>query len=555
MTNGITSEKFEELLRMYEIRANKFRLLFKEDPFKYVIDKDKRRIDIQKYEQDGSECVRIPDFVTHSWMGAFQDSSCSSIKEIVLGNNMMDASRMLMGIKQKYLRISGGSKNLKYMIDMLAQQSVEYVELDLQNDVKLRGIEGIFSRCMNLRKIKFKQFDTSMCCSFRYAFAECSKLRELDYDSLDFSQARDLQEFIRDQGLTEIKINLTNVKHNTLINLSNFANGCKNLRKAEITGNVKIQNASFMFQDCENLEKVDLEGLDFGPIVNVVGTFADCVQLTEIKGKIRLPNVIHIQRFFDNCRQLEYIDIQEIGLRRADQLAGLFSGCYQLKQVDLQGIDFSLIQKSAENMFFNCKSLESLNLGQAKFSQSISHMFFKCGYKGTVDFTDHFDFSGDSDDNPFIMTSTFQESDISEVIFGNDFNVYQYNIGGPNSVSSQTCHPIVVHAMFNNCTNLKRIVFNGKVMLAIGRNEQARQMFMQLPNLEEVCFFERFNLCLYQKTYEKGIKYQLINFQAKLKRVISSQEIKNPENLIDNFRIARCFYKQAENLWVYEFNT
>ena len=100
MNSGITSEKFEELLRMYEIRANKFRLLFKEDPFKYYIDKDKREIDIQKYEQDGSECVRIPDFVTHSWMGAFQDSSCSSIKEIVLGNNMVDASRLLMGIKQ-----------------------------------------------------------------------------------------------------------------------------------------------------------------------------------------------------------------------------------------------------------------------------------------------------------------------------------------------------------------------------------------------------------------------------------------------------------------------
>lgn len=555
MNSSITSEKFEELLRMYEIRANKFRLLFKEDPFKYVIDRDKREISIQKYEYEGSECVRIPDFVTHSWMGAFQDSGCSSIKEIVLGNNLIDASRMLMGIKQKYLRISGGSKNLRYMTNMLAQQSVEYVELDLQNDAKVRGIEGLFAVCRNLRKIKFKQFDTSMCCSFSHAFSGCSKLRELEYGSLDFSQARDLQEFIRDQGLTEIKINLTNIKHNTLIDLSNFANGCKNLRKAEIVGNAKIQNASFMFQGCENLEKVDLEGLDFGPIVNVVGTFADCIQLTEIKGKIRLPNVIYIQRFFDNCRQMEYIDIQEIGLRRAAQLQGLFSGCLQLKQIDLQGIDFSLIQKSAENMFFNCKSLESLNLGQAKFSQSISHMFFKCGYKGTVDFTDHFDFSGDSDDNPFVTTSTFQESDISEVIFGKDFNVYQYNIDGPNSVSSQACHPIVVHAMFNNCTNLKRIVFNGKVMLAIGRNEQARQMFMQLPNLEEVCFFGRFTLCLYQKTYEKGIRYQLINFQPKIKRVISSQEIKNPENLIDSFRIARCFYKQAENLWVYEFNT
>lgn len=555
MNSGVTSEKFEELLRMYEIRANKFRLLFKEDPFKYVIDKDKREITIQKYEQDGSECVRIPDFVTHSWMGAFQDSSCSSIKEIVLGNNMIDASRMLMGIKQKYLRISGGSKNLRYTIDMLAQQSVEYVELDLQNDARLENISGLFCSCRNLRKVKFIQFNTSRCSDFKQMFAVCSKLRKVDLNNIDFGQAKDLYNFIGCSGLTEIKVNLTNVTHNTLIDLSNFANKCKNLRKAEIIGNVKIQNASFMFQGCENLEKVDLEGLDFGPIVNVVGTFADCIQLTEIKGKIRLPNVIHIQRFFDNCRQLEYIDIQEIGLRHTDQLQGLFSGCLQLKQVDLQGIDFSLNQKSAEKMFFNCKSLESLSLGQAKFSQSISHMFFKCGYKGTVDFTDHFDFSEDSDDNPFVMTSAFQESDISEVIFGNDFNVYQYNINGPNSVYSQACHPIVVHAMFNNCTNLKRIVFNGKVMLAIGRNEQARQMFMQLPNLEEVCFFGRFNLCLYQKTCEKGIKYQLINFQPKIKRVISSQEIKNPENLIDSFRIARCFYKQAENLWIYEFNT
>lgn len=555
MNSSITSEKFEELLRMYEIRANKFRLLFKEDPFKYVIDKDKREIAIQKYEYDGSECVRIPDFVTHSWMGAFQDSSCSSIKEIVLGNNMIDASRMLMGIKQKYLRISGWSKNLKYMTDMLAQQSIEYVELDLQNDVKLRNVTGLFTNCRKLRKVKFIQFDTSMCYNFKQMFVGCTRLRELDLSSLNFRQAQDLQEFIKDQGLTEIKIDLANKENNNPINISNFASGCKSLKRAEITGNAKVQNVSFMFQDCENLEKIDLEGLDFGPVINVVGTFSYCLQLTEIKGKIRLPNVIHISRFFDNCRQIEYIDIQEIGLRHAVQLEGLFSGCYQLKQVDLQGIDFSLNQKSAENMFFNCKSLESLNLGQAKFSQSISHMFFKCGYKGTVDFTDRFDFSRVSEDDPFVMTSAFQESDISEVIFGKDFNVYQYNINGPNSVSSQTCHPIIVHAMFNNCTSLKRIVFNGKVMLAIGRNEQARQMFMQLPNLEEVCFFGRFTLCLYQKTYEKGIKYQLINFQPKLKRVISNQEIKNPDNLVDNFNMVRCFYKQAENLWIYEFNT
>lgn len=555
MNSGITSEKFEELLRMYEIRANKFRLLFKEDPFKYYINRDRREITVQKYDFDGSECVRIPDFVTNSWMGTFQDSACSSIKEIVLGNNMIDASRMLMGIKQKYLRISGGSKNLKYMIDTLAQQSVEYVEFDLQKDVRLENISGLFCSCRNLRKVKFIQFDTSMCSNFMQMFVGCSKLREIDLRSIDFRKAEDLQNFIDSSGLTEIKLDLTNVNNNNLIDFKSFAADCTNLNRAEILGNVKAQDISFMFSKCQSLETVSMQGLNFEHITNVVGTFVDCIQLKEIKCKLRLPNVRHISRFFDNCRQLEYIDIQEIGLRYTDQLPGLFSGCYQLKQIDLQGIDFCLNQKSAENMFFNCKSLESLNLGQAKFSQSISHMFFKCGYKGTVDFTDHFDFSKDSEDDPFIMTSTFQESDISEVIFGKDFNVYQYNINGPNSVSSQTCHPIVVHAMFNNCTNLKRIVFNGKVMLAIGRNEQAKQMFMQLPNLEEVCFFGRFTLCLYQKTYEKGIKYQLINFQTKLKRVISSQEIKNPENLIDSFRIARCFYKQAENLWVYEFNT
>lgn len=555
MNSGITSEKFEELLRMYEIRANKFRLLFKEDPFKYGIDRDRREITIQKYDFDGSECVRIPNFVTNSWMGIFQDSACSSIKEIVLGNNMIDASRMLMGIKQKYLRISGGSKNLKHMLDTLAQQPVEYVEFDLQRDVKLENISGLFYSCRNLRKVKFIQFDTSRCSNFMQMFVECNKLREIDLSNIDFRQAEDLQNFMDDSGLTEIKLDLTNVNNNNLVDFKSFANNCKNLKNVKILGNVKAQDISFMFSDCENLETVDIQGLNFEHITNVVGTFVDCIQLKEIRCKIRLPNVRHISRFFDNCRQLEYIDIQEIGLRYTDQLQGLFSGCLQLRQADLQGIDFCLNQKSAENMFFNCKSLERLNLGQAKFSQSISHMFFKCGYKGTVDFTDHFDFSGDSEDNPFVMTSTFQESDISEVIFGKDFNVYQYNIHGPNSVSSQTCHPIVVHAMFNNCTNLKRIVFNGKVMLAIGRNEQARQMFMQLPNLEEVCFFGRFNLCLYQKTYEKGIKYQLINFQTKLKRVISSQEIKNPENLLDNFRVARCFYKQAENLWVYEFNT
>lgn len=558
MNSAMSDEEFNRIMSLYDRYKAKLKLLYKEDPFTYDIDKEGKRIVIIKYESDGSEIVRIPNFVTDSELGVFQSLQSQIIKEIVLGENMVSAIRLLSGFKQKHIKISGGSQKLKYMPYMLLRQQIESIEIDLQSDVHIKKLTGFAQRSKYLKEIVFKNIDTSECEDFQYMFNECDRLKNIDLSKLQFKQAVTFEGMFEQQGIENVVLDLTEINKDTPLNLSNIANKCLNLKNFKFIGNANVQRISGMFSGCTNLEYVDIQNLNFDSVQNVVGTFSNCVKLKKIDGSINLKNVKDISRFLYNCNQLTDIDIQHIGLKNTNQLAGLFSFCSQLEQIDLQGIDFSTGQKQGEKLFEGCSSLKNLNLGNAKFKDSIAMMFKGCGYEGTIDLTNRIDFGEYNSQcslslSPFAFDGAFQDSMISEIVIGPECNIYTYNPFGNNQVSQQHCMKVTVYGMFVNCKNLKKIIFKGRLLAAIGKDEQADQMFVQLPKLEEIDFLGGLNLCVVNETTGITFKRSLIKYAPKLKVIKSLQEIKYPNNLVNNFKKTNSQYVDSDNLWIYEF--
>lgn len=80
---------------------------------------------------------------------------------------------------------------------------------------------------------------------------------------------------------------------------------------------------------------------------------------------------------FKNCDNLEIVDLTGLDTSKVTNMYGMFFGCYNLKMVNLNGLDTGSV-KDMRNMFANCISLQSLdirhfNLGNLVYADN---MFF-----------------------------------------------------------------------------------------------------------------------------------------------------------------------------------
>ena len=101
----------------------------------------------------------------------------------------------------------------------------------------LNSIYGLFSYCINIKEIKFLNFDTSSLTDMRYLFQGCISLTSVDISNLNTIQ--------NIYSLTYMNKMFENCKDLTSIDLSNFDTS-------------KVTNMEYLFHNCEKLEYINL---------------------------------------------------------------------------------------------------------------------------------------------------------------------------------------------------------------------------------------------------------------------------------------------------------
>ncbi len=242
--------------------------------------------------------------------------------------------------------------------------------------------------------------------------------------------------------------------------------GCKSLKKLDLsnfnTANIDI--FSSMFQHCESLEEVDLSSFDTSKATDMWSMFSWCKNLKKLDlHNFKTSAVTTFDSMFYECNSLEELDLSSFDTSAAESTARMFTGCYNLKKLDVRHFNTSKVTAMG-GMFSGCNSLEELDVSGFDTSnvRFMEYMFGSCRNLKTLDVS-NFDTSSCINLSGFI--------DCCE-------NLKSIDVSGFNTskVTDMT-------DMFRECKNLEEVdVSHFDTSNVIGTDF----MFYQCPKLKNV---------------------------------------------------------------------
>lgn len=116
-----------------------------------------------------------------------------------------------------------------------------------------------------------------------------------------------------------------------------------------------------LFQGFDNVEIIDCSGMDFSKMYDLTGMFADAKKLTKIIWpNIDASEIKYFAEMFFNCESLEELDLSMIKFNDIYDTRYMFSGCKKLKKLTFPKYRTMTSAEGSKNMFFNCNSLKEI---------------------------------------------------------------------------------------------------------------------------------------------------------------------------------------------------
>ena len=118
-----------------------------------------------------------------------------------------------------------------------------------------------------------------------------------------------------------------------------------------------------MFNECHELEYLDLSNFNTFNVDHMGLMFSGCYKLKEIKGLNNFDTsyVKYIYGMFQKCKELEYLDLSNFDIYNVEKTDFMFNECEKLKEI--KGINkfFTYNCISMIGMFRNCCELTYLD--------------------------------------------------------------------------------------------------------------------------------------------------------------------------------------------------
>lgn len=206
-------------------------------------------------------------------------------------------------------------------------------------------------------------------------------------------------------NLTFESVDGTKVRSARSDRLDDFFRGMRNLETVHFGGNFQgnVAQAGNMFLNCEKLESVDIETLDFGYASiyrdmfkgcsalkkvtincpngsNFAEMFYGCSSLTDVTMTGSTGKNMSVWHMFEDCTSLKNVDLSGMDFSKTSNFEDMFKNCQSLKVIDMSAFDFSSAN-TLDGMFSNCSSLESIDMSESAWVDdtiSAMYMFYKC---------------------------------------------------------------------------------------------------------------------------------------------------------------------------------
>ena len=254
-----------------------------------------------------------------------------------------------------------------------------------------------------------------------------------------------------------------------------------------------------MFMNWNNIDKINLDGLDFSKVIDLSKVFSGCSNLTAVNGlrdafhdnnvitttenmflncyklkavdlsKLNNGNTLtNTKNMFGGCSELSEINLGSLNTSEVTTMESMFSGCKKLSSLDLTSFNTSKVQ-SFMNMFNNCKVLTTINVDKTKFTasnaKSLNQMFVECNSLLTIDL------SGFSTGSVTDMYGMFKNCTVIDNLDFSKFDTasvtdMSYMFAGCEGLRSldlstfNTANVTKMAAMFSWCQNLETLKIN-----------------------------------------------------------------------------------------------
>ena len=154
----------------------------------------------------------------------------------------------------------------------------------------------------------------------------------------------------------------------------------KGLNTIRIRFKKKLIQCNHLFDNCNNIYKIDCSHFDCSQIIDCSWMFSNCSSLIEINlGKISFGLSKNFAYMFFGCNNLEKLDVSYLNTNNSKSFEGMFHECSKIKEINVSKFKTT----NCENisfMFYHCSSLESIDMlnWDMKNINNITYLFGGC---------------------------------------------------------------------------------------------------------------------------------------------------------------------------------
>lgn len=434
------------------------------------------------------------------------------------------------------LDLSGfNTENVTSMESMFSQcSSLRSLDLSSFNTSKVIDMYLMFYKCTNLESIDLSSFDTENLQKMANMFYSCTKLETLDLSSFAtpnmtsmrsaFQNCKNLKTIYVTSAFTTDKVTEGSYAFAGCVNLPNYNPGKTSVEMAHTgeEGYLTAATASWVLWDAPTgtlsfhrgatkpagvnilalgtgtYPNWDTHAAEIKKVVFKAGFrdethwtcskwFSGCTNLTSIEGieNLNTSNVTYMNEMFDQCSNLETLDLSHFNTEKVENMSNMFNGCTKLHDLNISSFNTENVT-NMYGMFYGCSSLETLDLSHFNTKNvlytGLCYMFNGCSSLSSLDVSN---FTTDKPrmqlDGLFQGCSSLQTLDLSS-----------FSTGGANSVND----------MFDGCSALRTIYVSK--LFTFNRGVSSSNMFRDCHLLKGAISFERSKVDKTYANYKSG---------------------------------------------------
>lgn len=201
---------------------------------------------------------------------------------------------------------------------------------------------------------------------------------------------------------------------------------------------INATSCKYMFDNCCNMEELDLKHFNTENIITMKGMFSECSKISKLDlSCFNTAKVTNMLDMFSKCYNLEELDLNSFNTENVTHMINMFKDCESLKTLNLNSFDTENVT-DMYGMFKNCVCLKKLDLSSFSTGNvvNMSYMFYRCNNLEQLDLSSFDTINVELMDKMFRGCSKLKYLDLSS-----------FNTGDVISMLS----------MFEGCTSLESI--------------------------------------------------------------------------------------------------